>query len=362
MRNSLVKNIVYNLSYNVGVMVAIAVVFFLEELVADRMHVLYKKRDIIILLEQEEYLGANTFVLIHISFAVIALMYCLAMRLSQLKWWKLILSTVLLLCLFFMQLNNGNLLKPYSMQEEQMQWLFLSVVIGILITISSYLLIIFAQRDYNKQLKKQILKLGMLHSQNEIEQIERSYTNTRVLKHDMKHFLGVILSLVKRGDYFAAEKEIETIIGKQLTMDVIHMQSNVLINAVVNNKINICKENDILYEVKLTGDISKEQEMNVAIILSNLIDNAIEAELKETDRIIKLDMFPVKDMYSIVVSNKLSESVLASNAGLKTTKAHANEHGLGKVSVGNLVNQMHGIYKYYEEDGCFITTVLFSNN
>ena len=358
MRNTLAKNIVYN----IGVVIAIVAVFLVEELVADGTHTLYTKRDIGFLLEQERYLSANIFVLIHISFTLIALMYCLSIRLSQLKLWKLILSTVLLICLFFLQLNNGNLLKPYNMQEEQVEWLFLGVVIGNLITISSYLLIIFAQRDYNQQLKKQILKLGMLHSQNEIEQIERSYTNTRVLKHDMKHFLGIILSLVKRGDYSAAEKEIETIIGKQLTTDVIHMQSNVLINAVINNKINICKENNILYEVKLAGDISKEQEMNVAMILSNLIDNAIEAELKETDRIIKLDMFPIKDMYSIVVSNKLSESVLAANAGLKTTKACANEHGLGNVSVANLVGQMQGIYKYYEEDGYFITTVLFSNN
>lgn len=358
MRNSLVKNIVYN----AGVIIAIVAVFLMEEIVVYRLHVLYQKRDIVFLLEQERYLDANTFLLIHISFALIALMYCLAMRLSQLKWWKLVLSTVLLVCLFFTQLNNGSLLKPYSMYDEQKQWIFMSVVIGILITISSYLLIIFAQRDYNIQLKKQILKLGMLHTQNEIEQIERSYTNTRVLKHDMKHLLGVILSLLKRGDFLTAEKEIETIIGKQLTTDIIHMQSNVLINAVVNNKINICKENDILYEVKLIGDISKEQEMNVAVILSNLIDNAIEAELKETERIIKLDMFPVKDMYSIVVCNKLSESVLASNAGLKTTKALVHEHGLGKVSVDNLVNQMHGIYKFYEEDGYFITTILFSNN
>ena len=358
MRNSLVKNIVYN----VGTVIAIVVVFLLEEMLVYRLNTLYSKRDIIFLLNQELYLDANVFVLIHMSFAVIAVMYCLAMRLSKLKWWKLILSTLLLLCLFFMQLNYGSLLKPYSMQDVQKQWIFLSVAVGIMITISSYLLIIFAQRDYNMQLKKQVLKLGLLHSQNEIEQIEKNYTNARVLKHDMKHLLGVILSMLKRGEYSIAEKEIETIIGKQLTTDIIHIQSNALINAVINNKINVCKENDIKYDIRLLGDISKEQEMNVAVILSNLIDNAIEAELKETERIIKLDMFPVKDMYSIVVSNKLSESVLDSNARLKTTKALAHEHGLGKVSVDNLVNQMHGIYKYYEEDGYFITTILFSNN
>jgi sensor histidine kinase regulating citrate/malate metabolism len=253
------------------------------------------------------------------------------------------------------------LLINQSNSERLLHMLYAGLV-QILLSIISFLLIIFFERDYNIQLKKQVLKLGMLHSQNEIEQIERNYTNARVLKHDMKHLLGVILSMLKCGEYSTAEKEIETIIGKQLTTDIIHMQSNTLINAVVNNKINICKENDILYEVKLIGDISKEQEMNVAVILSNLIDNAIEAELKETERIIKLDMFPVKDMYSIVVSNKLSESVLYSNAGLKTTKEHVHEHGFGKISVDNLVNQMHGIYKYYEEDGYFITTILFSNN
>lgn len=358
MRNSLVKNIVYN----AGVIIAIVAVFLMEEMVASEFGVLFNSQAMKIYYECDNYLPVAINIIAHILFLVLSVMVCFTVRFSQFKWWKIILAVLLFACIYFLQISNLDMILINQSNSERLVHMLYSGIIEILLAIISFLLIIFFQRDYNRQLKKQILKLGMFHSQNEIEQIERSYTNTRVLKHDMKHLLGVILSLLKRGDYSTAEKEIETIIGKQLATDIIHMQSNVLINAVVNNKINICKENDILYEVKLIGDISKEYEMNVAVILSNLIDNAIEAELKETERIIKLDMFPVKDMYSIVVSNKLSESVLDSNARLKTTKVLAHEHGLGKVSVDNLVNQMHGIYKFYEEDGYFITTILFLNN
>ena len=361
MQNSLVKNIAYKFIRVITTIIIIVVVFLLEEFIAGRLHVLYNKRDIMMMLEQKMFTEVNLIMLIHISFVVIAFMYSIAMNLSQLKWWRILMATLLLICLFFMQLNNGNMFKPYNMHQEQIRWIQLSVIIGILITIFVFFLIIIAQRDFNYQLKKQILRLGMHHSRTELEQIERSYINTRILKHDMKHLLVVILSLVKRGDYSTAEKKIEDVIGKQLVTDTVHLQSNILINAVINNKINICKENNIFYEVKYIGEISMEQEMNVAIALSNLFDNAIEAALKEKERVIHLDMFPVKDMYSIVISNKLSQSVLENNSDLKTTKDNVYEHGLGKVSVGKVVNQMKGIYENFEEDGYFISTIMFPN-
>ena len=52
MQNSLVKNIAYKFIRVITTIIIIAVVFLLEEFIAGRLHVLYNKRDIMMMLEQ----------------------------------------------------------------------------------------------------------------------------------------------------------------------------------------------------------------------------------------------------------------------------------------------------------------------
>lgn len=80
------------------------------------------------------------------------------------------------------------------------------------------------------------------------------------------------------------------------------------------------------------------------VVLSNLLDNAIEAEEqeKEENRYICLNIGVEQNMIHLVVSNYISESVLQNNALLETSKKNKQLHGIGLRGVKEFVNNKEG--------------------
>lgn len=97
----------------------------------------------------------------------------------------------------------------------------------------------------------------------------------------------------------------------------------------------------------------------MAILLSNLLDNAIEAEKLQTEKQqIALKMFVYKDSMNIIVENYIEESVLQKNPNLKTSKHDKKGHGIGIDSVKELVRRENGTIAFFEENGNFVAHVM----
>ena len=94
---------------------------------------------------------------------------------------------------------------------------------------------------------------------------------------------------------------------------------NLMLNAVINEKKEICEKNHIRFaiHVKLPENIDT---IELAIALSNLLDNAIEAEQKEQEQEIHLNMEVVDEMFNLIVENHIQNSVLCVNPKLVTSK------------------------------------------
>lgn len=92
-----------------------------------------------------------------------------------------------------------------------------------------------------------------------------------------------------------------------------------MLNAVINEKKEICEKNHIRFviHVQLPENIDT---IELAIALSNLLDNAIEAEQKEQEQEIHLNMEVVDEMFNLIVENHIQNSVLCVNPKLVTSK------------------------------------------
>ena len=123
---------------------------------------------------------------------------------------------------------------------------------------------------------------------------------------------------------------------------------NLMLNAVINEKKEICEKNHIRFviHVKLPENIDT---IELAIALSNLLDNAIEAEQKEQEQEIHLNMEVVDEMFNLIVENHIQNSVLCVNPKLVTSKKNKAEHGLGIPTVREIVNQYQGFLNISEE-------------
>ena len=79
--------------------------------------------------------------------------------------------------------------------------------------------------------------------------------------------------------------------------------------------------------------------MDLANILGNLIDNAIEAEQKEENPYIELNLKQEKNFLNINIKNKCTNLV---SINTKTNKNNSEFHGIGLKSVNRIVRKYDG--------------------
>ena len=95
------------------------------------------------------------------------------------------------------------------------------------------------------------------------------------------------------------------------------------------------------------------------------MDNAIEASVEEIRRTqsvkasgfhpeLRVSISKRREYETIVVKNKVSESVLKSNPELKTSKEDKENHGKGVARIRQITEQYNGLCDFYEEDGFFV--------
>lgn len=95
----------------------------------------------------------------------------------------------------------------------------------------------------------------------------------------------------------------------------------------------------------------------MCVILSNLLDNAIEASEKINEPKIEIILSQKKSYYTIIVRNKIENSVLEENAELTTSKPDKESHGIGIQGIKEIVTRYNGMMEYYEKDMWFTASI-----
>lgn len=233
------------------------------------------------------------------------------------------------------------------------------IIIMICICIYNTVMIIKLKNEYKYKLKNKYLEMQIREEKNTGDKVRSMYNDGRILYHDLKHYLTVVQSLLYEEKYEEAKSSIAKIAGENFKKTNVAYTSSGVINAIINEKETRCESNGIVFDYVITGTMYSQNEMNVAIILANILDNAIEAQEKCCDKRVELEMYQNKGMYNIRVSNAIMESVLEKNPNLNTTKTDNIYHGLGLKSADMLVKEMDGSMYLYENSNKFIVSISF---
>lgn len=135
---------------------------------------------------------------------------------------------------------------------------------------------------------------------------------------------------------------------------------NDIADAVVNQKYSVAQNNQI--DFKVEGSLREEigiSAVDLCALMSNALDNAIEANLKIKDvskRKIHLNIKPYKDYLFVDVTNAVEELVDIKN--LKTTKKDKSKHGIGMLSMQKVVEKHEGYLKYKYENNSFNLSIM----
>ena len=90
-------------------------------------------------------------------------------------------------------------------------------------------------------------------------------------------------------------------------------------------------------------------------ILGNLIDNAIEASMKENEPYIDITIKQEKSFFIIKIINKYSEKL---PPNLATSKKDSKFHGIGLNSVRHTVHKYNGSFDIVKRDNTVVATAM----
>lgn len=188
-------------------------------------------------------------------------------------------------------------------------------------------------------------KTKLLEFQNiedHYEMMKHNFENEQRLRHDLKH----ILSLCQNNKTL---HETDLLAAYDLTPFI--ETSNCYLNAVLNTKLQSAKNKGIHVETCIGSDLSFINEIDLAAILGNALDNAIEHS--HPDTLIELHITENEGFYRIELSNDVDISILSSNPDLHTSKVDKLHHGYGISSIRKTVKKYHGSLQFQEKNHRF---------
>ena len=246
-------------------------------------------------------------------------------------------------------------------QLSPMQHIFsILSILGILMTNSLvYVLYVNMQKDHAKQLEYSILQQAFKSQEKSVEETKILYQSIRSIRHDLKQHFQVALTMLHSGkineavDYM--EKYNDTVldgISNKVFCD------NDVVNYIINSKSKICSDRHIKIYIYIANEIPEFSDLDLCVLLGNALDNAIEGVSGDGNNEIYLELRNVDNFFMISVKNTITNSVLEYNPNLISTKNEKEVHGLGILSMKEVVQKYNGSIEFYESDNKFCCDML----
>ena len=191
--------------------------------------------------------------------------------------------------------------------------------------------------------QNQLIALQM-RSQDEVNNMYQSILS---LKHDMNNHLHTVSGYMQVGDYERAQEYVKEIAGEVSRIKSVH-SGNAAVDALIGSKTALAEMNSIRVDV----DMAVPSELKIAdgdltVMIGNLYDNAIDANLKFTDvhkRFIHIKiLFDSGNLLLMFENAALEEERSGSRNVWFSTKEDSSKHGFGIKNVDRIV-QVYGGY------------------
>ena len=234
----------------------------------------------------------------------------------------------------------------------------------------AYLLLVvsnIAVFDYIDSLCQNALDQGKLAATAQIikEQekqyiaIQQHYTEIAKFRHDQKNINIGILNALMEGNTSMAIEHLQECITFLSSSTI---RSAGIIHSVVDIKTDEAKEKNILlsFEYHNLQKIAIS-DIDIAVLLGNALDNAIEATALVPADLRKIDLLITIQNKSLIIylKNPVADTVDVNN--LISKKSDSVYHGFGIISMKQIVDKYHGDLVFRCEEHLFETNIVLPN-
>ena len=182
------------------------------------------------------------------------------------------------------------------------------------------------------------------------------------MHHDFKNVLVGIQADLKSKQYDLAMKHLQDKISTVSLYDNA-ICGNQIIDTIVNNKIAIANKFNISIDFQYRNiQHLKIDSIDIAILLGNALDNAIEATAKLADNQIKSILLLIilkGDELNIIIRNPVAYDINTDQ--LISDKKDKRFHGYGIINMKTIVDKYQGSLIFTCQDNIFRTTIILPN-
>ena len=264
------------------------------------------------------------------------------------------IATVVIAIIFSTYINSAatNLIKISSI---------ISLLILILANVMTFY-IVDAQHELISAKHRLRASQMLLENQRQYyDDIFRSQQEIRKTRHDLKNIFIAVLGELNDGNIDATKIMIEKKLNEiEETINLSNQEGSV-IDAVIYDKKCAAKNQDIILKTNIS--INRHiyiDNLDLAVLVANLLDNAIEATNGVNDnRVIEFSFITDKDNLIVFCKNPTANLINVNK--IRTTKKDSSKHGFGIMSIKSIAEKYNGNYIMEYNDGLFSGTAVMLN-
>lgn len=185
--------------------------------------------------------------------------------------------------------------------------------------------------------------------------LQQQEHQVRQIRHDLRNHLTVIRGLLEKGDFQEAIHYLDQMAASPALQGSKRFCDNETANVV------LCAKAESMEQLGITADftVSLPQDlpvtdMDLAALLGNALDNAIESAQNAAEKKISLRCRVDKGLFMLRLENTVGGPV---NPDLSTTKPDKVAHGFGLPGMREIAERYHGTLDAGMKDGHFILFV-----
>lgn len=234
----------------------------------------------------------------------------------------------------------------------------------IVIELAAFHLYYNISKMYDEKIKLNILYLKQERENYVMEVAHSEIEKIKELRHDMKNHLTFMSYLVNEG----RTQELKEYLDKYSTELYDALQFSLCGNYAIDYILNFEIKRATSLGVKIDYKIFVPPQLpfddkDLCSLLTNILDNAIEAAAKMEDKNVELKLEWKNDIFLVQCINatdKFTEGKISSH--IPTTKRNSEVHGYGMKIIRSIVKKYNGIVKINVKDQKFRLSLYLGRN
>lgn len=230
--------------------------------------------------------------------------------------------------------------------REVHTYIYISAAGLLFITVLVFALFSKLQNQLTISRDNREMKMQLELQRQSAEKMENAYNHTRALRHDLKNHLRALGGMLQSGNTDDALAYIQTMQSDLEDATYFAVTGNTAVDAILNEKLLTAQrqETNLRFDA-VTLKNTKAKPMDLCIILSNALDNALEACRKIDDiqsRTISLKIREESDFLLISVQNPVAQAPKKLGNSFLSDKKDRENHGIGLRSIRLTAEKYNG--------------------